>query len=590
MQVELDFDDRWVDELFEWAAYYDIPDLRYAEPEYDDDGHLLFAGYWYGLPRTKSALLTLEELNLDGFIKSDIPDQIRHLTTLKKLSLSRGPKAYWSVEDVDRDIDVITEIPPWIDQLANLEELDLSDNSISYVPRSISKLAKLKKLYLNCNRIEYVTDNLAQLVQLETLWLGFNETALLTEAIRSIPNLKEIWFDGLPGCRYGPIRIQENGINICTHTGEAYVPLGQYEHRNIFSALEAFEAEARAPWIPSLFEWADQNNIPNLQLVESHGISEEGNLWWDRYWVGLPRDPYVLLALEELDLSWHNCEEMPEQLRHLKNLKTLRFAKRRDGLQPDFYENSNGPNAIEKIPAWISELESLEELNLSRNNILAVPDSIGSLKNLRKLYLDNNRIVFISPELRSLVNLEVLWIQKNAFFALDIVLDKLKRSAHFDVGWDQLNKLSLLKECVGLLESLNLSDEWYADFDLWQMPVLIDAISELSAVLGTRDAAELWREWQHLSDLKGIVKDLHQLKEIWCDQIKLSRLGPIEAHQDGILVYSEEERVLLKPESKSVFAVHSEDVFPMGLYEKLEALNLWTETPIPNDSVPFKHY
>lgn len=590
MQVELDFDDRWVTELIEWADCYGIPDLQYAEPEFHEDGFLITEGYWFGLPRTQEALINLEDLNLNGFIKSDIPDQIRHLTSLKKLSLSDGPKAVWSVEDVDRDPDVITEIPPWIDALVNLEELDLSDNSISYVPRRISKLKKLKKLYLNCNRIEYVTDDLAQLEQLETLWLGFNQTALLTEAIRSIPNLKELWFDGLPGYQYGPIRIQENGINVCTHVGETYVPLGQYEHRNIFSALEVFEAEASAPWISTLFEWADQNNIPNLQVVSSSEVDDDGRiLWWDRYWVGLPRDPYVLLALKELDLSWHNCEEMPEQLRHLKNLKTLRFAKRRDGLQPNFYENSNGPNAIEEIPEWISELESLEELDLSGNNILAVPDSIGLLGNLRKLSLHNNRILFVSPELSSLVNLEVLWVQKNAFFALDIVLDKLKRSAPFDVEWDQLNKISLLRECVGQLDSLNLSDEWHADFNIGQMPILIDAVSELSAVLGTRGVAELWREWQRLSDLKGIVKNLHQLREIWCDQITLSRLGPIEAHENGILVYAEEGRVLLKQESDLSFAVHSEKEFSMDLYQKIEALNLWIDASTPKESVAFKH-
>lgn len=89
--------------------------------------------------------------------------------------------------------------------------------------------------------------------------------------------------------------------------------------------------------------------------------------------------------------------------------------------------------------------------------------------------------------------------------------------------------------------------------------------------------------------LKGIVKNLHQLREIWCDQIKLSRLGPIEAHENGILVYDEEGRVLLKQDSDLSFAVHSEKEFPMGLYQKIEALNIWTDASSPKESVAFKH-
>jgi len=52
--------------------------------------------------------------------------------------------------------------------------------------------------------------------------------------------------------------------------------------------------------------------------------------------VGLPRDRLTLLGLKELDLSWHNLSELPEQLQYLKQLKCLRVQKCRDGLQHPF--------------------------------------------------------------------------------------------------------------------------------------------------------------------------------------------------------------------------------------------------------------
>lgn len=74
-QAELDLDDSWINDLFQWTDRYDIPDLQYLEPEVDDDGVLLRDGYFFGLPRNRETLLKLEVLNLNGYIKSHIPDQ-----------------------------------------------------------------------------------------------------------------------------------------------------------------------------------------------------------------------------------------------------------------------------------------------------------------------------------------------------------------------------------------------------------------------------------------------------------------------------------------------------------------------------------
>jgi hypothetical protein len=108
--------------------------------------------------------------------------------------------------------------------------------------------------------------------------------------------------------------------------------------------------------------WVDENHIPELQYVKGSALDDNGEHLFEGFWIGLPRDKEALLNLEELDLSWHSCTEIPDQIRHLTKLKVLRFAKKCDGTQPPFYKQADSPHTIEEIPDWIVKLENLEEL------------------------------------------------------------------------------------------------------------------------------------------------------------------------------------------------------------------------------------
>lgn len=239
MQAELDFHDKWLDELIAWADKYDLPHLHCADPEVDDDGNVLDEGCLVGIPRDREQLRNLEVLNLTGYVKSDIPDQIRYLRKLRELYFSGGPDAWWTAEAVDRDQNVVTEIPDWIGDLEHLEVLDLSHNHISYVPSCLARLQKLKRLYLNNNRIDYVSSELQQLKSLETLWLqGSNQTSLIPEGIKAIESLKELWLDGLPGSEYGPVKLLSDGVEVCTSNGYSIISLGQYQRITISEALK----------------------------------------------------------------------------------------------------------------------------------------------------------------------------------------------------------------------------------------------------------------------------------------------------------------------------------------------------------------
>ncbi|MEH6628770.1 MAG: hypothetical protein V7739_20200 [Motiliproteus sp.] len=540
--------------------------LDHYKPELDDDGSLLYEGYWFGLPRDKAKLLELEELNLNGYIKSDIPDQIRNLKSLKRLSLTDGPVAQWGIEDVDKDHDCITEIPGWISELENLEVLNLSCNSISFVLGSITKLRKLRELYLSNNRIEFVTTEIGRLQQLEVLWLGANRTALLTDGIKSLPDLKELWLDGLPGSEYGPITLKVDCVVVCTSNGHSAIPLGQHKPKDIFKALEYLESVTSQFWIDELYQWADQHNIPDLQLVYDDTLDHNGKLLFEPFWVGLPRDRHALLGLEELDLSWHSCTEIPEQIRHLKKLKKLRFAKMRCGNQPPFFKNADGPDAIQEIPEWIGELERLEELDLQGNDIIYVPKVIAELAKLRTLYLQSNKIMFVEPDLGALSNLEVLWIDHNYFSVIDDCIKNLKDLANLELDCKQGNRILVLRECIEQFYSLDLAEEKLLNVDDHKWAICSKGFSFLKSLIRSDDSEVLWNSWLQLSDIKSIVRALPSLCKLYCDGLKGT--GPYTLGSEGLIETTDEEDVIHRVDLK--YAPCS-----MGIGKVLDALSLW---------------
>lgn len=74
--------------------------------------------------------------------------------------------------------------------------------------------------------------------------------------------------------------------------------------------------------------------------------------------------------------------EIPYEITNLKNLRKLILC---------------GNNFINKIPEFITQLEHLKILKLSRNRIITISENIGELYNLKHLELDSNEITYL-PE------------------------------------------------------------------------------------------------------------------------------------------------------------------------------------------------
>lgn len=93
---------------------------------------------------------------------------------------------------------------------------------------------------------------------------------------------------------------------------------------------------------------------------------------------GLEKLPSYVLedpSLEQLDISNNNLTgALPAEIRHLSNLRVLNASN----------------NKMTGVPAEIGQLEKLEVLNLSNNQLTGLPYEMGNLKNLKVLDLSGN--------------------------------------------------------------------------------------------------------------------------------------------------------------------------------------------------------
>lgn len=95
-------------------------------------------------------------------------------------------------------------------------------------------------------------------------------------------------------------------------------------------------------------------------------------------------------------------------------------------------------NSIEKLPAEIQKLQSLEKLSINHNCLQDIPKELCDLHNLCELHLGNNQLETLPEQVGYLSSLKELRIYRNNLIGLPEGLCRLRKLKILDVAGNQI--------------------------------------------------------------------------------------------------------------------------------------------------------
>ncbi|XVF82107.1 hypothetical protein PTKIN_Ptkin16aG0018000 [Pterospermum kingtungense] len=251
---------------------------------------------------------------------------------------------------------LITRFPDSVSHLKQLRYLDLSGAAIHCLPEKVGCLYNLETLKLSgCHLLTLLPANVSNLTKLEHL--DMNETPIL-ELPDSIGNLKQLSYLDLSGTK---IQCLPEGVG-CLYNLKT-LKLSRCHRLSLLPASLGNLTN---------LEHLDLNRTPILELVDSVGD---------------------LKQLRYLNLSGTNIRCLPETICSLYNLQTLKLSR---------------CDSLTLLPASLSNLTKLKNLDMKGTPIMELVDSIGDLIQLGYLDLSGTTIQRLPERICSLYNLQTL--------------------------------------------------------------------------------------------------------------------------------------------------------------------------------------
>ncbi|HEX7315319.1 MAG TPA: COR domain-containing protein [Pyrinomonadaceae bacterium] len=158
----------------------------------------------------------------------------------------------------------------------------------------------------------------------------------------------------------------------------------------------------------------------------------------------LPPEIGQLLQLELIDLSNNELSWLPKEFSNLIHLEALELGDNKFALCPPQIgeltdlrilslgvsgrpAHSTSGNQLSDLPAELSKLKNLVELDLMKNRLVKLPAVVCQMRSLQTLYLDRNNLNELPAEIANLSNLTALYLRSNHLNALPRELSTLTK-------------------------------------------------------------------------------------------------------------------------------------------------------------------
>eukprot|EP00268_Persea_americana_P019729 TRINITY_DN2014_c0_g1_i6.p1 TRINITY_DN2014_c0_g1~~TRINITY_DN2014_c0_g1_i6.p1 ORF type:complete len:1252 (-),score=251.60 TRINITY_DN2014_c0_g1_i6:275-4030(-) len=298
------------------------------------------------LPVSIGGLASVVELQLDGTLIVDLPDQVDGLKSLQKLEM--------------RNCVSLRSLPESIGRVLTLTTLIMVNAAITELPDSIGMLENLIMLNLNeCMQLCSLPSSIGKLKSLHHLRMEQTAVTELPESFGMLSSLMVLKMAKKPYFH----EVSENSKN---------------DELKLLSAEEKWLPVA----LPSSF-----SNLSSLEELNARAWKISGKI---------PDDFEKLSALENLNLCHNDFYSLPCSLRGLSILKKLhlshcKYLRVLPPLPSSLVElNAANCTALESIYD-LSNLENLRDLNLANCEKLKGIPGLERLKSLRMLYMTGCR-------------------------------------------------------------------------------------------------------------------------------------------------------------------------------------------------------
>ncbi|UKO99865.1 COR domain-containing protein [Nostoc sp. UHCC 0870] len=175
----------------------------------------------------------------------------------------------------------------------------------------------------------------------------------------------------------------------------------------------------------------------------------------------IPDEVFELEWLDILIVSCNQLTQIPEAITCLQNLTTLDLSD----------------NGLTQIPEAITRLQNLTILDLRSNGLKQIPEAITRLQNLTTLNLSYNQLTQIPEAITRLQNLTTLYLLDNEITQIPEVITRLQNLTTLDLSYNQLKQIP---EAITRLQ--NLTTLYLRDNEITQIPETITHLQNLTTL------------------------------------------------------------------------------------------------------------